>query len=329
MASEIEADFGGWATKAGLKCTDGRTIMRGAFEHMDKQQVPLVWQHGHNSADNVLGHAILENRDEGVYAYGFFNSTKQGQNAKTLVQHRDIKSLSIYANQLKESVDKRVVHGMIREVSLVLAGANPGAKIDYVAIQHGDGSIDELEDEAVIHTGLELEHALDEADDEGETEEQGEEQGEESDNNDDSEFDEDGDEDAEHSAISHAVSGDATIQDVYDSMTPEQQDVLHYFIGVALEQVANDAQHSALTHNEGGDDMSRNVFDQSDDAKNGGSLKHSLTADAVRGIVKKMEKIGSLKEAVEHFPLGADFIVVEPLRLQRRRVHVQATELVA
>ena len=293
MATEIEADFGGWATKAGLKCTDGRTIMRGAFEHMDQQQVPLVWQHGHSSADNVLGHAILENRDEGVYAYGFFNTTKQGQNAKTLVQHKDIKSLSIYANQLVEKA-KNVVHGQIREVSLVLAGANPGAVIDFVAIQHGDGELQELDDEAVIHTGFELEHALDDEEDEedDETEE-------------DDEIEED-DEGAEHSAISHAVAKDATVQDVYDSMSPEQQDVLHYFIGVALEQAANSgAQHSALTHSEGGDDnMSRNVFDQSDAAKKGGSLKHTLTKDDVRGIVKKMEKVGSLKEAVEDYALA-------------------------
>jgi hypothetical protein len=284
----MEADFGGWATKAGLKCTDGRTIMRGAFEHMDQQQVPLVWQHGHGSVDNVLGHAILENREEGVYAYGFFNKTKQGQTAKQMVQHKDISALSIYANQLVEKA-KNVVHGQIREVSLVLAGANPGAKIDFVAIQHGDGSLQELEDEAVIHTGLGLEHALDDENDE-ELE-------------DDEELDEDV-EDVEEVAddVQHAMGADATVQDVYDSMSPEQQDVLHYFIGVALEQAMNDAQHSALTHNEGGDDMSRNVFDQTADKK-GGSLKHALTADDVRGIVKKMEKTGSLKEAVEDYAL--------------------------
>ena len=283
MATEIEADFGGWATKAGLKCTDGRVIMRGAFEHMDQEQVPLVWQHAHASADNVLGHAILESRDEGIYAYGFFNSSKQGQNAKTLVQHRDIKSLSIYANQLVEKA-KNVVHGQIREVSLVLAGANPGAKIDFVNIQHGDGSMSELEDEAVIHTGLELEHALDETNDDDEEEV------------DDEETDDE---------MEHAVGDDATVKEVFDSMTPEQQNVLHYFVGVAIEQAADsNAQHSALSHNEeGGDDMSRNVFDQSDAAKKGGSLKHALTKDDVRGIVKHAEKLGSLKDAVEDYAL--------------------------
>jgi hypothetical protein len=258
--------------------------MRGAFEHMDQQQVPLVWQHGHGSVDNVLGHAILENRDEGVYAYGFFNTTKQGQTAKQMVQHKDISALSIYANQLVEKA-KNVVHGQIREVSLVLAGANPGAKIDFVAIQHGDGSLQELDDEAIIKTvlvdGLDLGHS------------------DEDDELDDELDDEDETDDGE-GEVEHAMGADATVQDVYDSMSPEQQDVLHYFIGVALEQAA--AQHSALSHNEGGDDMSRNVFDQTADKK-GGSLKHTMTADDVRGIVKKMEKTGSLKEAVEDYAL--------------------------
>src|ERR1041385_6007100 len=120
---KMEADFGGWATKTGLKCTDGRTIMSGAFQHMDKVQIPLVYQHVHNKIENVLGYATLEHRDEGVYAYGYFNETPQGQNAKTMVQHGDLKYLSIFANQLVEQ-GKKVTHGQIREVSLVLAGAN-------------------------------------------------------------------------------------------------------------------------------------------------------------------------------------------------------------
>lgn len=327
MATEIEADFGGWATKAGLKCTDGRTIMRGAFEHMDQVQVPLVWQHGHSSADNVLGHAVLEKRDEGVYTYGFFNKTKQGQNAKDLVEHKDIKSLSIYANQLVEKA-KNVIHGQIREVSLVLAGANPGAVIDFVNLQHSDGSLSELEDEAVIHTGLELEHALDE-DDEGVDEE-----------TDDEVVDEESDDEEPdaNDEVQHAMADDATVQDVYDSMSPEQQDVLHYFIGVALEQAA-DAQHSALSHNEeGGDDMSRNVFDQSDAAKKGGSLKHTLTKDDVRGIVKHAEKVGSLKDAVEDYALQhgiTDIDILFPdakaatgvLELEKRRTEWVASVL--
>jgi hypothetical protein len=157
MEVEAKPDFSGYATKAGLKCSDGRTIMTDAFKHQDKTTVPLVWQHVHNEPSNVLGYANLEHREDGVYAYGFFNETEQGKNAKTLVQHGDIKSLSIYANQLTEK-SKQVIHGFIRELSLVLSGANPGALIDNISIAHSDGDVVTLEDEAVIYTGLELQH---------------------------------------------------------------------------------------------------------------------------------------------------------------------------
>jgi len=148
-ADAVQPDFSGWATKVNMKCSDGRTILPGAFAHQDKNQVPLVWQHGHGEPSNVLGHAILENRDEGVYAYGYFNDTDQAQNAKTLVQHKDITFLSIFANQLVEKA-KQVSHGFIRELSLVLAGANPGALIDNIELQHADGDLVTIEDEAVI-----------------------------------------------------------------------------------------------------------------------------------------------------------------------------------
>ncbi len=151
------ADFSGYATKAGLKCSDGRTILPDAFKHQDGGKVPLVWQHGHDKPANVLGHALLENRSDGVYAYAFFNSTPDAQSAKTLVQHGDITALSIYANKLVER-GKSVLHGAIREVSLVLSGANPGAFIDNVALAHADGDVETLEDEAIIYTGLDLEH---------------------------------------------------------------------------------------------------------------------------------------------------------------------------
>src|SRR5215471_5169693 len=150
----MEPDFSGWATKAGLKCTDGRTIMPDAFKHQDQMTVPLVWQHGHTDPNNVLGHAVLENRPEGVYARGFFNDTPSGKQGKALVHHRDVRFLSIWANQLVERA-KQVFHGSIKEVSLVLAGANPGAEIDYVSIAHGD-DLEQLKDEAIIHTGLEI-----------------------------------------------------------------------------------------------------------------------------------------------------------------------------
>src|SRR5215204_790910 len=157
MGAEAKPDFSGYATKAGLKCSDGRIIMPDAFKHQDKLRVPLVWQHAHNEPSNVLGHAILENRKDGVYTYAFFNDTDQAKSARTLVQHKDIVSLSIYANGLTEKA-KQVLHGFIREVSLVLSGANPGALIDNITLAHSDGEMVTLEDEAIIYTGLELNH---------------------------------------------------------------------------------------------------------------------------------------------------------------------------
>ena len=156
-------DFSGWATKNNLLCSDGRTILKDAFKHNDGQTVPLVWNHQHNEPNNVLGHALLENRDEGVYAYCTFNDTESGQEAKKLVQHKDVCALSIYANQLKQQ-GMNVIHGAIREVSLVLAGANPGAFIDSV-IAHGE----ESNEEAVIFTGEDI--VIEHADNECKTEE--------------------------------------------------------------------------------------------------------------------------------------------------------------
>ena len=153
----MKFDFSGWATKNNLTCSDGRTIKHNAFKENDGQRVPLVWQHGHNAVDNVLGHALLENRDEGVYAYCAFNDTPGAENAKELVKHGDVKALSIYANRLDQR-GADVIHGNIVEVSMVLSGANPGALIDNVALEHSDGSWTESEDEAVIYSGLTLSH---------------------------------------------------------------------------------------------------------------------------------------------------------------------------
>ena len=143
-------DFSGWATRNDLQCSDGRIIRKDAFKHNDGKKVPLVWNHQHNDPNEVLGHALLENRDEGVYAYCKFNETETGKTAKLLVQHGDINALSIYANQLKQQ-GPNVIHGAIREVSLVMAGANPGAFIESV-IKHDD----ESDEEAVIFTGEEI-----------------------------------------------------------------------------------------------------------------------------------------------------------------------------
>ena len=151
-------DFGGWATKNDLLCADGRVIRKDAFKECDGRTVPLVWNHNHNDPTNVLGHALLENRPEGVYLYGVFNGTSTGQHAKQSVQHGDVNAVSIYANRLQES-GRDVLHGVIREVSLVLAGANPGAKIETV-FSHSD----EMDDEAIIYSGeaIELKHAEEE-----------------------------------------------------------------------------------------------------------------------------------------------------------------------
>src|SRR5499427_6453938 len=269
----MEPDFSGYATKAGLKCSDGRTIMPGAFKHQDQAQVPLVWQHGHTDPENVLGHAILENVDDGVYAYGFFNDTAKAVHAKTLLEHKDIKFMSIWANELVER-SGRVLHGAIREVSLVLSGANPGAVIENVTIKHSDGGIDELDDEAIIYSGLEIEQ--------GELVHQ------------------DGGGNPPDTS-----SGGPTIQDVYDSMTEEQQTVLHFMVGQALESAnGNDMAQSDLDDDSGTDEegtktMTRNVFDQSD-KETGPTLSH----DDMKGIVADATKCGSLKEAVGNYALA-------------------------
>lgn len=163
---ENDYDFSGWATRANLKCSDGRTIMKDAFKENDGKTVPLVWNHQHNDPDNVLGHALLENRGDGVYAYCKFNDSEAGKTAKLLVEHGDVNALSIWANQLQQRMSN-VIHGNIREVSLVLAGANPGAYIESV-LSHGE----ESDEEAVIYTGEELvlEHSFESNPDEKELE---------------------------------------------------------------------------------------------------------------------------------------------------------------
>ena len=280
----MEADFSGYATKAGLKCTDGRTIMPHAFKHQDKMQVPLVWQHGHKSPENVLGHAILENREDGVYAYGFFNDTPMANHAKQLLVHKDINMMSIWANELVER-SGRVLHGAIREVSLVLSGANPGAIIENVTIRHSDGD-EELEDEAIIYTGLEVE--IPEVEEELEME-------------------------LSHADAAASSSSDGeTIQDVYDSMNEQQKQVLHFMIGAALEEAASsNLSQSDLYDNyydQEGNEMSRNVFEK-DATDSGPVLSH---AD-IEGIVADAMKGGSLKQAVQDYALAHGIYDIETL----------------
>ena len=249
-------DFSGWATKNDLKCSDGRTIRRDAFKDNDGQTVPLVWNHQHNDSQNVLGHALLENRPEGVYAYCKFNDTPAGKNAKMLVEHGDVSALSIYANRLKQNQGD-VTHGVIREVSLVLAGANPGAFIDSI-MRHGECS----DNEAVIYTGEEL--VLEHADKEDEME---------NDN-----------------------KKEKTVQDVVDSMSEEQRNVMYALIGQALEDVkhSEDAENQNENNGEGEDnEMKHNVF-ENDNNKQNNTLSH---AD-MEMILKNAKRCGSLKEAV-------------------------------
>jgi hypothetical protein len=317
MGVEAKPDFSGYATKAGLKCSDGRTIMPDAFKHQDKTTVPLVWQHGHNEPSNVLGYANLEHREDGVYAYGFFNETDQAQNAKVLVQHGDIKSLSIYANGLTEKA-KQVLHGFIRELSLVLSGANPGALIDNITLAHADGDMVTLEDEAIIYTGLELNHADEESSDSTDSESG-------TSANSSASFTTVLSTDATTTDSTHVASADnPSVQEVYESMTPIQQDVVHYMVGAALEEgvdqnLAQDAvssdedstssdketeAQSELVHDDGNNEeegrrMSRNVFEQESGGKT--EEEHTLTHDAIQGIVADAQRSGSLKEAVEKY----------------------------
>ena len=247
-------DFSGWATRNNIKCSDGRTIRKNAFKDNDGQTVPLVWNHSHNDPTNVLGHALLENRDQGVYAYCTFNNSELGQTAKELVEHGDVTSLSIYANKLQQNGGD-VIHGAIREVSLVLAGANPGAYIDSVMI-HGE----ESDEEAVIFTGenISLSHAENEPQPEEKIEEE------------------------------NTMAKEKTVQDVFNELTEEQKQVVYALIGQALE----DAQDE---EDEGDYEMKQNVFDNDEmnsgnvlshsdmmdiisDAKRYGSMKDSFLA---------------------------------------------------
>lgn len=269
-------DFSGWATRNDLKCSDGRTIRRDAFAENDGTTVPLVWQHQHNSPENVLGHALLENREEGVYAYCSFNKSELANEARECVAHGDIRSLSIYANGLKQKGGD-VLHGRIREVSLVLSGANPGAYIDFPVI-HGE----EVEDECYIcpdkeldlRPGLYVMHAETEEEKPEETEEEPKEEKKEM-----------------------AENKEKTVKDVFDELTEEQKKVVYFMIGQALEDAKggsddeedDEAEHSAFY--EGEDYMKYNVFDN--DEREANTLSH---AD-MELIISDAKRFGSLKES--------------------------------
>lgn len=230
----MKYDFSGWATRANLKCSDGRTIMRDAFKQNDGQKVPLVWNHQHDDPNEVLGHALLENREDGVYAYCSLNDTEAGKTAKLLIQHGDISALSIYANQLKQNMSN-VVHGNIREVSLVLAGANPGASIQSV-IQHGAT----MEDEAMIYTGEEL--SIMHSDDPKPPVEKPEKPEKNTDEN------------------------GETIGDIFNTLNEKQKEVVYALIGEALENNNSEGGDNTMKHN---------VFDQSEEQNSENVLSHS------------------------------------------------------
>lgn len=275
-------DFSGWATKNNLKCSDGRTILKDAFKHDDGVTVPLVWNHQHNDPINILGHALLENRDEGVYAYCKFNETDSGKNAKLLVEHGDVSALSIYANQLKQQ-GGNVIHGAIREVSLVLAGANPGAFIDSV-IAHGE----ESEEEAVIFTGedIVLSHAS-----------------EDKPENKDSKPKEDGKKEE------MKEEKQKTVKEVFDTLTEEQKTVVYAIIGQIMEENQNESKDI-----EGGkEEMKHNVFDNDKENKEE-VLSHSDT----EAIFSDARRYGSLKDSVlAHGITNLEYLFPEDTNLNK------------
>ena len=270
-------DFSGWATKNNLLCSDGRTILKDAFKNDDGVTVPLVWNHQHNDPSNILGHALLENRDEGVYAYCKFNDSEPGKNAKLLVEHGDVSALSIYANQLKQQ-GGNVLHGAIREVSLVLAGANPGAFIDSV-ISHSE----DIDDEAIIYTGenICLAHAEKQMEETTKVMEEKKEMAPET--------------------KAEEPKKEKTVQDVFDTLNEEQKKVVYALIGQVIEEVEN-------KDIEGGKkEMKHNVF-ENDKENQENVLQHS----DVEAIFADAKRYGSLKDSVlQHGITNIDYLFPE------------------
>lgn len=286
--TERKPDFSGWATKSNLECSDGRTIMPDAFKHQDKARVPLVWQHDHKNAENVLGHADLENRAFGVYARGYFNNSESGKHAKQMVEHGDINALSIFANRLKQR-GPNVLHGNIVELSLVMSGANPGAVIDNISISHSETG----EFDAVIYTGLELSHqdepneGADMADDQNQ-------------------------------------SSEKTVAEVFEELTDEQKDVVYFMVGEAVAEAEggssddDEMAQSGITTDEilshiddtikkGLTEMSRNVFDNQDKStSNSAVLSHSQFAEIVEEA--RTTKAESFKDVLLHSSQVSDVL---------------------
>lgn len=273
----FDYDFGGYATRNDLLCGDGRTIRKNAFKDNDGCEVPLIWNHDHTTPEAVLGHALLENRDDGVYAYCKFNDTESGQRSKALVENGDVRSLSIWANKLKQ-IGGDVVHGVIRELSLVLAGANPGAYVDFV-MAHGEGEDDESgvyanydESALVIYhsekkDGADVIHADDQTTEETK-------------------------EDSTVADEKKTEAGEKTVAEVFDTLTEEQKTVIYAIIGKALEDKNNSNE------DEGDEDMKHNVFDQ-EEVREGGYLSHSDQENIIK--LAKTSAVGSLQAAINAY----------------------------
>lgn len=298
-------DFSGWATRNDLLCADGRTIRKDAFKHNDGQTVPLVWNHDHDDPNRILGHALLENRDEGVYAYCTFNESESGLAAKEAVRHGDVRSLSIYANKLKQS-GKDVLHGMIREVSIVMAGANPGAFIDYV-MAHGEDTEEDLilgyDENIMLHHYTEEEQPLQHAEDKKE----------ENDTVADikEEVKVEANDELEHKEAdnteSKPESKEKTVKDVFDTLNEEQKTVVYALIGQALEDAKNsdeedEDENENVKHSEGGNSiMHKNVF-ENENVQENNYLSHADQED----ILTAARNAGSWKKGVAQW--GADHL---------------------
>lgn len=278
MYLDKNPDFSGYATKNNIKCTDGRTIMNGAFKHQDKKKVPLVWRHNHSDPDTILGYAVLEHREgKGTYTYAYFNDTAQGQNARQLVEHGDVESLSIYATNLTEQ-NKSVYHGDIKEVSLVLFGANPGAQIENVYIRHDDGDYSEIEGEAIITTGEAIQH---------ETMEE------------EIEMKEEKEEELLHEA------GDKTVADVFNEFTEEQKNVVYFMIGEAINEAEGQTMQQSdiidegkiLQHIQEGFDNMTNVFEEQGKSSVSHEDRPKLSPEQLKQLMTDAKRTGSLKEA--------------------------------
>lgn len=285
-----EYDFSGWATRNGLRCSDGRVICKDAFKDCDGMKVPLVWNHQHNDPSNILGHAILENRDDGVYTYGKFNDTEIGQWAKELVKHGDISSLSIYANHLKQN-GSNVLHGAIREVSLVLAGANPGAFIDTV-MAHSDGEENVVE-EAIIYTGDEI--SLSHSD--NKKEENSDEKGEKN--------------------MANSKENEKTVDDVINELTEEQKAVVAALIGQAVEDALNDKDDGNENDNEEDmedEDMKHNCFEN----ENVDTEEMVLSHSDIEAIFSDAKRYGSLSDAcLEHGITNIEYLFPDAQNVEK------------